>query len=382
MYSSSTKFANFVLPRPGASCLWITTIRREAKGKAMNRIALVIGATGGIGSETASALISSGWTVRALTRNVERAGQKFPHLGLIQWVQGDAMHPADVTGAATGVSVIIHAANPPGYRNWKALAGPMLESSIAAARASGARLVLPGTVYNFGPDAPSRVDESTPQNPVTRKGKIRVAMEQRLFAASRDGVPVLIVRAGDFFGPHAGNNWFSQGLVKPRRPLRSVAYPGKRDIGHAWAYLPDLALTIARLLDRADHLSSFEVFHFGGHSLERGVELAEAIRRVAGLPGAPIRRFPWFAIYALAPFVETFREMLEMRYLWSRSLLLDNRKLIAFLGEEPHTPLDEALRTTLTGLGCLPTDGSPSKSINDSARDRAESTAIAFPPLA
>ena len=335
----------------------------------MNRIALVMGATGGIGSETARALMSRGWTVRALTRDVERAAQKLAHLGPIQWLQGDAMHVADVTAAATGVSVIIHAVNPPGYRNWQALAGPMLESSIAAARASGARLVLPGTVYNFGPDAPDRVDESTPQNPVTRKGKIRVAMEERLLAASRDGVPVLIVRAGDFFGPRAGNSWFSQGLVKPNRPLSSVAYPGQRDIGHAWAYLPDLALTIARLLDRADHLSSFEVFHFGGHSFEKGVELAEAIRRVAGLPRAPIRRFPWFAIYALAPFVETFREMLEMRYLWSRSLLLDNRKLVAFLGEEPHTPLDEALRTTLTGLGCLPTDGS-SRSVVPTHRPR------------
>ena len=28
-------------------------------------------------------------------------------------------------------------------------------------------------------------------------------------------------------------------------------------------------------------------------------------------------------------------------------------KLVAFLGEEPHTPLDAALRETLAGLGCL-----------------------------
>ena len=76
--------------------------------------------------------------------------------------------------------------------------------------------------------------------------------------------------------------------------------------------------------------------------------------RAAGIPNAPIRRFPWFAIILLSPFVETFREMLEMRYLWSSSLLLDNRKLVAFLGEEPHTPLETALRASLAGLGCLP----------------------------
>jgi hypothetical protein len=29
-------------------------------------------------------------------------------------------------------------------------------------------------------------------------------------------------------------------------------------------------------------------------------------------------------------------------------------ELVAFLGEEPHTPLDRALSETLTGLGCQP----------------------------
>jgi hypothetical protein len=40
-------------------------------------------------------------------------------------------------------------------------------------------------------------------------------------------------------------------------------------------------------------------------------------------------------VYLLAPFVETFREMIEMRWLWTSPLRLDNHKLVAFLGEEP-----------------------------------------------
>ncbi|MFZ5893611.1 MAG: NAD-dependent epimerase/dehydratase family protein [Myxococcota bacterium] len=318
----------------------------------MNQVALIIGATGGIGSEAVRALSTRGWKVRVLHRDPERARGSFPELN-VEWVRGDAMNQSDVLAAANGVSVIVHAANPPGYRNWKGLALPMLESSIAAAKVNGARIVLPGTVYNFGPDAPRVIDEQVPQRPVTRKGKIRVEMEDRLRQASRSGAKVLIVRAGDFFGPRAGNSWFSQGIVKAGRTLRSVTYPGKHDAAHAWAYLPDLATTMVRLLERSAELGDFEVFHFAGHSFERGVELAEATRNAACVPNAPIRRFPWFAIYLLAPFIETFREMLEMRYLWSRSLLLDNKKLVTFLGEEPHTELDQALRTTLSGLGCL-----------------------------
>ena len=114
-----------------------------------------------------------------------------------------------------------------------------------------------------------------------------------------------------------------------------------------------MAETAARLLLREDELGRFEVFHFGGHWLEPGVEMADAIHHAVDKPGAPIKRFPWFAVTLLSPFVETFREMREMRYLWKKPARLDNAKLLAFLGHEPHTHLDIAVRTTLAGLGCI-----------------------------
>jgi hypothetical protein len=32
---------------------------------------------------------------------------------------------------------------------------------------------------------------------------------------------------------------------------------------------------------------------------------------------------------------------------------MDNARLAAVLGREPHTPLDEAVEATLIGLGCI-----------------------------
>jgi nucleoside-diphosphate-sugar epimerase len=323
----------------------------------MERTALVIGATGGVGSETAHALRAAGWKIRALHRRPAEAAKDFPD-AKIEWVAGDAMDAASVLAAARGVDVIVHAVNPPGYRNWKGLALPMLDSTIQAARAVGARIVFPGTVYNFGPEVLPRVRETAEMRPRTRKGTIRVEMERRL----RDsGVPVVIVRAGDFFGARAKNSWFSQGLVQPGGPVRRILYPAKPNVGHAWAYLPDLARTIVLLLDRAAELPRFAVFHFRGHWFERGIQIAEATRRVAGdTTKVGIWPFPWFVVYLLAPFMETFREMIEMRYLWKEPLELVNDSLVAFLGEEPHTPLDQALRETLRGLGCLDEIGSVS----------------------
>ena len=115
----------------------------ETHQKAPKRTALIIGATGSIGGETARALLENGWSVRAIHRDPVRAQKSFAHLGPIEWVLADALNVEQVVAAAHGVSVVVHAANPPGYRNWKGLVLPMLESSIAAAKAAGARIVLP-----------------------------------------------------------------------------------------------------------------------------------------------------------------------------------------------------------------------------------------------
>ncbi len=318
-----------------------------------SRTALVIGATGSFGGHAAVALIKHGWCVRALARDPEAAARKTGARMPIDWIKGDAMNAADVLAASAGAEVIVHGTNPPGYKNWRGLAVPMLANTVAAAVARRARIVLPGNVYNFAPDAGADIGEDAPQQPATRKGQIRVEMEESLRAATGDGAKVLVLRAGDFFGPAAPNS--SLGWLTTRRGgrVRSVYMPGPEQVGHAYAYMPDLAETLARMLDREADLADYDVFHFRGHYLEHNVELGQAIRRVTGQPKLPMPQFPWILPIALSPFVEMFRELLEMRYLWQRPIGLANAKLVKFLGEEPHTPLDAALRATLADMGCL-----------------------------
>jgi len=311
---------------------------------------LVIGATGGIGSEVAKAAPKAGWQVRAMHRHPKQAAAKMAHLP-IDWVQGDAMQPDDVARAAAGCDVIFHGANPPGYKKWKQRALPMLANTIKAAEAVGARIAFPGNIYNYGDDAFPVLREDAPQHPPTQKGAIRVSMEQML---RRTAQPVLLVRAGDFFGPNAPASWLVGGMLTPGKPVTKIRYPGAPNTLHAFAYLPDLAETFIRLL-KEDQTSGFKAYHFAGHTVggDTGISFADALRRVAGAADAPIKTLPWGLIKLIAPFNETFRELAKMRYLWDTPHRLDNAKLVAALGDEPHTPLDQALRATLEGLGCL-----------------------------
>lgn len=315
--------------------------------------ALVLGASGGIGGEVARQLEAAGWHIRALKRGANRLAGKDG----FDWIEGDALDPTSVLCAAKGCALIVHAVNPPGYRRWSELVLPMIDNTIAAARAHGATVVLPGTVYNYGPNAFPVVTEESPQQPVTRKGAIRVALENRLARAAEAGqIRVIVVRAGDFFGPRCGNNWFTQGMVKPGIPVRVVQLPGRTGVGHQFAFLPDVARTMVELVRRRAELPPFASFHMAGHWDADGQAFGRAIQRVIVRRGgaAPrLKRFPWWLVRALSPFVQTFKELLEMRYLWEQPVRMDNARLRAFLGAEPHTALDVAIEETLSGVGCL-----------------------------
>ncbi|VVD67689.1 NAD-dependent epimerase/dehydratase family protein [Pandoraea fibrosis] len=316
--------------------------------------ALVLGATGGIGGEVARQLLTAGWRVRAMCRGGAPSTDT-PDVG-IEWIDGDAMHADDVLAAARDCDVIVHAVNPPGYRHWDTQVLPMLDNTIAAATRHGATIVLPGTVYNYGPATFPVLREDDPQRPLTRKGRIRATMEGRLRDASRNGVQTIIVRAGDFFGPRTRNSWFAQGLVKPGRPASVVQIPNAPGVGHEWSYLPDVARAMVLLIERRRTLDAFSNFHMAGHWDADGTQMAGAIARVMAPYGVTVktRRFPWWLMWVASPFVTTLRELREMRYLWQQPVRMDNTRLVAALGQEPHTPLDVAVRATLEGLGCVP----------------------------
>lgn len=325
--------------------------------KTSEKQVLVLGATGGIGGEVARQLRDAGWQVRAMKRALTTAGTSDG----ISWLPGDAMQRDDVIAAARGCSVIVHAVNPPGYRRWPELVLPMIDNTVAAARAQGAIVVLPGTVYNYGPDAFPVLREDSPQRPLTVKGAIRVELEQHLLAATTDGVRAIVVRAGDFFGPRAGNSWLAQGMLRAGRPVKAIYLPGDPGVGHLWSYLPDVAATMVALIERRDTLPPFAAFHMAGHWDADGTQLAAAVRRVLERHGgqARTRRFPWRLMRVAGLLMTTPRELLEMRYLWQVPVSMSNQRLLAVLGSEPHTPLEEAVEATLSGLGCLGSTTSP-----------------------
>jgi nucleoside-diphosphate-sugar epimerase len=327
----------------------------------MEQTVLILGARGRFGLAAAKAFADAGWRVVAQRRMGGQVPQEAQHDPRIQWLEVDLFDTAALAQAArqmsapAGVAVVVHALNP-AYTNaaWKAQVLPMTEAALALCRTLKATLMLPGNIYNFGTDMPTVLSEDTPQKARTTKGQIRIAMEEHI---RRSGVRSVVIRAGDFFGSGKGT-WFDQAIVKDI--AKGVfTYPGGLDVATAWAYLPDLARSFVAVAERRAQLKGFAVLHFAGHSitarqwLEALTPLAQAQGWVRQGDSVRYKRLPWALIRLGGLVVPTWASLAEMRYLWDVPHRLDNTRLMALLGAEPHTPLQAAVSTALQDLGHL-----------------------------
>ncbi len=283
----------------------------------MARIALVAGASGNFGNAMAAALWDAGWEVRPYARGT------------------------DMAAAAKGAEVIVNGLNPPGYHDWDRLIPKITGQVLAAAKASGARVLLPGNVYNFGRQ-PGPWGPGTPQVPCSRKGAIRVAMEARYREAAATGTRVLILRGGDFIRPGARLGVLPQVVLKPLAKGRIVAM-GNPAVRRAHAYLPDMARAGAALLDGP--LEDFVDMPFAGHCFSIN-DLAAAIGRITGRVPQVVP-FGWWQVRLVAPFWELARELGEMRYLFDLPHALNAAPLQAALPGFQETAFDEVVKSVL-----------------------------------
>jgi nucleoside-diphosphate-sugar epimerase len=326
----------------------------------MTSTVLVLGARGRAGLAIARAFADAGWRVVGHMRPGASVPADARDDARIQWITSDLYDTNTLVGhvqALGGADVVVHALNPAyTHKAWKAQVLPMADASIRATRALSATLMVVGNIYNFGEGMPTLLREDTPQRARTIKGQIRIAMEAHL---QRSGVRAIVIRAGDFFGSGKGT-WFDQAIVKGIQQ-GVFTYPGHKDVATAWAYLPDLGRAFVAVAAKRTQLKPFEVLHFAGSSVT-GAQWVEAItpiaRQHAWIGSDEALRYktmPWAVIKLLAWVNPTLAALVEMRYLWDTPHALDNRKLVALIGAEPHTPLPQALQATLNDLGlCKP----------------------------
>jgi nucleoside-diphosphate-sugar epimerase len=278
---------------------------------------LILGASGKIGRHFGRAFAAAGWQVRNYDRK-----------------------RGDMTSAAMGADVIVNGLNPPNYHDWARIIPAITAEVLAAARASGATVIVPGNVYVYG-DQPGPWDADTPHRPVSRKGRIRAAMEAQYRAS---GVPTILLRAGDFIDPDRTDGVMEYLYFRAigSGKLTVAADPG---VTRAYAYLPDLARAAVGLAEIRATLPVCADIPFSGHAFTAEALKAEAERQM----GRSLRyaRFPWLVMRLLSPVWELGRELSEMRYLYATPHSLAPGPLQRLLPEFAVTPFAEVVAASL-----------------------------------
>lgn len=293
---------------------------------------IVLGAKGRFGRAAVEAFTRAGWAVTRAGRGL--SGENC--------VDVDATDAQALLNVCTGHEVIAHAVNPP-YDRWQHTVPKLTNAIITAARGTDATVMIPGNVYNYGRLLPPVLSEGTPWVANTRKGGIRIRMEQ---AYRNSGVQTIVLRGGDFIDIMQSGNWF-ESHIAPKASQGKLTYPGPRDLEHAWAFLPDMARAMVGLAEKRDQFSTFEEFGFEGYALT-GNELIAHVENVVGKQ-MRVSRLPWAAIWLMGLWNPLMREVSEMRYLWHRPHAIDGAKLRAALPAFQPTPVEEALSAFLKG---------------------------------
>jgi nucleoside-diphosphate-sugar epimerase len=301
---------------------------------------LVLGAAGRLGFVAAETFRDAGWQVKGLVRP-GRSGAVPRRVEAIEAVTRD-----EAIAAAQGCDVVLNAFNPV-ITEWRKNALSLAYAAIAAAEGSGATLLFPGSVWNYGRGMPPVLDESTPMSATTRKGGMRVEMEQRIREACDRGMRAIVLRAGDFFGGGSGS-WFDLVIAKDIGRGR-LTYPGPLGVEHEWAYLPDFAATLVRLAEQRARFSACETFGFPGHAVT-GQEFIATIETVTKSKFT-LRPMSWWMIKTIGQLLAMGRELSELEYLWRVPHRISGHKLKAAIGDVPHTPLPEAISASLRAIG-------------------------------
>jgi nucleoside-diphosphate-sugar epimerase len=309
----------------------------------MTKIA-VLGARGRLGRAVAKAFVDAGYEVRGVTRDGKLPEELADGAA---GIAADALDRRSLIEATQGVDIVFNGLNPI-YSDWSTCV-PMAENVMAASAANDALHLFPGTIYNFGSPMPPVLTEETPWRPTTEKGRVRVAMEELFRREAEAGrVRTTVLRAGDFFGGKGTGSWFD--LVVASKFAQGVyTAPGKVNLIHEWAYLPDLAAAFVALADNRAKLGAFENLNFADHPVS-DLDMKAAAQCALG-ECLELASMPWWILRLGSPFSPMWKAIVSMSYLRFQPHRLAPGKLASIIGKVPHTPLEKAIAGAVADLG-------------------------------
>jgi nucleoside-diphosphate-sugar epimerase len=301
----------------------------------------VIVGKGPVGTTTAELLAARGHEVRVLSRSGGRSTDAIEHR------QVDAVDADALTAATHGAASLYNAVNP-AYHRWATDWPPVAAALLTTAERTGAALVTMGNLYGYGrPTGP--MTPETPLAATDTKGRVRARMSAEAFAAHAAGrVRVTEARAADFVGPQvpAGQSHLMRQVAALRRGRRAWVI-GDPDVLRSWAYLPDVAATLATL--GTDERALGRVWHVPSTAPRSQRQALTDLAAALGAPPARVSGIPWPVLRAVGLAVPMIREVVDVRHQFDQEYVIDAAATTATFGLTA-TPWDDVVAAIVNAV--------------------------------
>jgi len=315
----------------------------------MSKIAL-FGAAGAIGQSIAAALRAQGRAYRVVGRHQASLAKAFGADPLAEVVTWNPDSPDSVKAAASGIDTLIYMV---GVNYWQFELHPeLMRKTLDGAIAAGVKnIVLIGTVYPYGMPQTTPVREDHPRDPHTFKGRMRKAQEELLMQAHERGrIRATVLRLPDFYGPGVEASLL-HGAACAAVQGGTADMVGPIDTPHEFVFVPDVGPVVAKLIDTPAAFG--RIWNFAGAGVTSQRAMVSEMERQTGNT-ISLRVVGKTMLRVIGLFKPFMRELVEMHYLQTDPVLMDDAALRALIGPIAKTPYAEGIRQTLAALQTKP----------------------------
>jgi nucleoside-diphosphate-sugar epimerase len=232
------------------------------------------------------------------------------------------------------------------HKVWEEQWPKVMRNAIDACKRHGSALVFFDNVYAYG-----RVDgvmtEDTPYNPRSRKGDVRARIATTLMDEVKRGeLRAMIVRAADFYGPHASLSVTHATVTERLKAKKTPQWLGNAKAVHTFTYTPDAGRSLAVLGNTASAYG--QVWH--ALTSKEPITGEQYVRIACELSRRPyaLQVAPRWMLSLMGIFVPVVRETVEMLYQFEYDYRFDSSKVERALGLAA-TGYREGIAATLNG---------------------------------
>ncbi|MBT8182898.1 MAG: NAD(P)H-binding protein [Eudoraea sp.] len=281
----------------------------------------ILGAGGAIGVELTRALKDYTKDIRLVSRNPKKVNETD------ELFKADLLNATEVKNAVKGSSIVyVTVGFPYNYKTWKKCWPRFTENVIDACIANDCKLVFFDNIYMYDLNYLNGMNEETPINPPSKKGKIRAQIADMILSKVKEGkLTALIARSADFYGPGIKNtSMLTETVFKPFSSGKKANWMASLNYKHSFTYTPDAAKATA-LLGNSDEAYN-QVWHLPtAKNPYTGREWIEAIAKEMGVKSRS-QTATKFIVRLLGLFIPLMREMPEMMYQYDRDYVFNSDK--------------------------------------------------------